>query len=133
LAWARANQIEPPDELTAVLAADDHDSPADCTAHSCCHKSAAHAAHHVADHSAAQSQAKPIRGDGFKPAKCHGINTLWVVSGAVAPPAPPVQWCFDWTISGVLPTLDCSPTAVPVRPAIPPPRSLARLWSLATV
>ena len=123
LAWAQANHIEPPVELTAVLLADDHDhdSPADDSAHSCCHKSASSAEHiEPTRRSAAQPQSSPVRGYGFQPAKCYGVSTLWVVSGAVAPPAPPVQWSFDWTISGVLPSLDCSLAAVAARPAACP-------------
>jgi hypothetical protein len=123
LAWAVEHQISPPVELTEALAAESHDDhpQLDGDHHSpksCCHKSPA-ACTAVASHG---TQGKKVLPHGFQPDRCHGINTQWVVSGAVTPPADRPAWSFDWTIVGVVPTFGCSLSAVPLLPAVPPPR-----------
>jgi hypothetical protein len=66
---------------------------------------------------------KKTGGDGFQAFKCHGISTLWVTSGAVAPSVAPVSWTFDWSVVGTVPTLRYPLSAVAFSPAVPPPRA----------
>ena len=144
LAWAAANRVDPPAELNdALLAEDDADdldhlaadehSDRDHDHHSlptCCRH------HHAANVVAAAepvAQSKKTPGHGFEKAKCHGISTLWVTSGAAAPPAAPLAWSFDWTIAGQVPPYCCSAAAVSMLPAVPPPRSDERLVKTAAV
>jgi hypothetical protein len=104
---------------------DDH-SPA---AHSCCHKHADACAPAAAP---GVKQSKKTEGQGFQTFKCHGISTLWVTTGAVAPTVVPVAWTMDWSIVGTVPAFRCSLSAVVFLPAVPPPRAAAcRLASAA--
>jgi hypothetical protein len=130
LAWAAANEVDPPAELVAAvsdqdadqqLAAGEHSQTDDHppAAHSCCHK---HADVCARPASPGPVNGKPTEGHGFQAFKCHGISTLWVTTGAVAPSVTPLAWTFDWSIVGTVPTLRCSLSAVTFLPAVPPPR-----------
>ena len=112
MAWAREHLVEPPAELVAAVADDDHDEHAAVddhrraagdhpSAHSCCHKKAAASAV-VASHG--PTKAKKTDGYGFHAFKCHGIATLWVTTGAVAPSVTPLAWTFDWSVVGTVST-----------------------------
>ncbi len=126
LAWAAANQVEPPAELIAAvsnhdedehLAGDDHP-----TAHPCrCHKKAAKPVLSASDRPV---KSKKTKGYGFHAFQCQGISTLWVTTGAVAPSIVPVAWTFDWNVVGTVSTLGFSLSAVTRLPAVPPPRVL---------
>lgn len=135
LAWAAANGVEPPAELVAAvpddavsgtdedehLAADEHPRPGvdPPSAHSCCHK---HAGACARPASLDPMKGKKTGGHGFQTFKCHGISTLWMTTGAVAPTVVPVAWTMDWSIVGTVPALRFSLSAVTFLPAVPPPR-----------
>jgi hypothetical protein len=132
LAWAREHLVEPPAELVAAVAdheehpaADDHRA-----GHSCCHKNAGACA--VAT-SHGPLKDKKNDGPGFHAFKCHGIATLWVTTGAVAPSIIPPAWTFDWNVVGTVPTPRFSLSAVTFLPAVPPPRASGRLARIGAV
>jgi hypothetical protein len=129
LAWAAANHVEPPADLAATVAAEnsaEHLCEAGVPVHSCCHK-------HAVAHHEPELKTKPASRPGFHATKCHGINTLWVTTGAVVPPQIAIAWNFDWTVVGTVPNYLCSVTAVPDLPAVPPRRDFGRLAALAAI
>jgi hypothetical protein len=128
MAWAKQHRVEPPAELVAAVA--DHAKHAHPAAHTCCHKKA-HACAPAAP--ASPEKTKKTTVYGFHAFKCHGIATLWVTTGAVAPPVIPPAWTFDWSVVGTVPTTRFSLAAVPLLPAVPPPRVSGRLPALAAV
>jgi hypothetical protein len=161
LAWAAANQVEPPAELAAAVSGDavsgdavsddavsddavsdrdeDEHLAADEHQHLDDHPPAAHSCCHkhadVCALSAAPAlkQGKKAEGQGFQTFKCRGISTLWVTTGAVAPTVAPVAWTIDWSIVGTVPALRCSLSAVTFLPAVPPPRLAASRLASAGV
>jgi hypothetical protein len=135
LAWAAANGVDPPAELVAAVADHDDDPHVAAekhsgvdqhapSAHCCCHKPADASGQPASSEPVTPQSAKGKKTErhGFQAFKCHGISTLWVASGAVAPSVAPLTWAFDWTVVGTVPTLRCSLSAVPLLPAVPPPR-----------
>ncbi|HTU24129.1 MAG TPA: hypothetical protein VMF30_01950 [Pirellulales bacterium] len=135
LAWAADHGVEAPAALIAAANVEQDHEHADGVAHassgqhgarSCCHKCAAPA--HTASARTVTAGAKPGKkppGYGFQAFKCHGISTLWVTSGAVAPVVIPPAWTFDWRVVGLVPALCPGTSTVPFLPAVPPPRSVA--------
>ena len=136
LAWAAAHQVEPPAELAEALSAEDTmitwpvaiigtvaniipPWPLAANITRPCKR------RRLTPRPIAWPEQKKSPGHGFQKFKCHGISTLWVINGAVAPPAAVLAWTFDWSIAGTVPPLLCSTVAVEHLPAVPPPRVAA--------
>ena len=123
LAWARANDVDPPaDEVAGHDAASDseHDHPAAA----CCHTPDRN---HERPTTACGHKSKGASSPGVRAAKCHGVSTLWVTSGAVVPLELTPSWAFDWVVVGRVSATYLDLLTVVLDPAVPPPRSLATL------
>ncbi|HLW65784.1 MAG TPA: hypothetical protein VKS79_10730 [Gemmataceae bacterium] len=138
-AWARANHVEPPayaerpanagwqsarlrDQAEGKKccpncqkkAAKECVAPVACRKKSCCEK------HEKAP------QDQP-RGNGWlqltSVLHCRGMSTLWITSGAVVPPPPPITWTQWYQPENWLGLRNQTPTLVSVSPPDPPPRA----------
>jgi len=128
LAWAAANRVQPPVDLALAAVDDDqHDHAADEAAAAddhrggscpCCRKSAASGVR-----ACPPAKEKKTTGYGFQTPKCHGISTLWVTTGAVAPSIQAPLWTFDWRVVGTVPATCLSLSSVASVPAVPPPQA----------
>jgi hypothetical protein len=72
----------------------------------------------------------PPRSAGFRWAfgwtalQCHGVSTLWLITGAALPARPPRSWNLYLTLAGWLSDRDVGSCVLPFPPPLPPPRLL---------
>lgn len=59
---------------------------------------------------------------GLSAPTCGGLKTLWVSTGAVLPPGPPLAWTFVPAPAGAVVLEVPSPLSNPASPPDPPPR-----------
>jgi len=59
----------------------------------------------------------------FEARKCHGLSTLWIVTGAAIPLAINSLWEFDWAPAGHVSSVVRSLQSVTSLPTVPPPRA----------
>jgi hypothetical protein len=139
LAWAKKNGVTPPDYvLVAAETETEKHEAGSCCSHShekpasCCSKHGSHSAKTCCSAKPTKDAGKsgsPDSASGFDcvlgihAQKCQGLSTLWVVSGAVLPPPPPLNAPVDstpplwWSDSMV-----CQWQNVSKQPDVPPPR-----------
>jgi hypothetical protein len=123
-AWAREHHVEPPAYAARPSDSEPH-------AHACAH-------HAGAPHSACcdkERPADPAKEEQSAPAGgvrwtigalalgCRGQGTLWITSGAVAPPPAPFAWEPHPAPAGWLSPSPKSPLSLSRAPLDPPPRS----------
>lgn len=147
LAWVKRHGIElPASTLTALTTA-----AANQTGHatkSCCrHEAGAEAKaanpasscgacdEHDCDHerapeSVAEESEDERRGiqvewiNAIAAQKCHGLTTMWLVSGANLPVEIRELWQFDWQPAGYVNVATDNPTSPAYEPLVPPPCQL---------
>lgn len=148
LAWAKQHGITPPDY---VLAAAEAESPAREPGSCCQREPEVELADAEQTGPASRSSCctsgrvarsnPPLGGDtkdwdwliGIQAQKCQGLSTLWLVSGAVLPPPPPVEAPADsapplwWSES-----LVCRWQGVLAPPDVPPPQACSRAFGYAS-
>jgi hypothetical protein len=59
---------------------------------------------------------------GLSALRCKGQGTLWVTTGAVLPPPPPLTWCPSMPCTGWLAYPDIGVVTIAATPPDPPPR-----------
>lgn len=136
LAWAKKNGVTPPDYVLAAAEAETQQAETrSCCDHaaekptSCCSANQAPAARTCCTATAERKCSTPRSPGnvdwvlGIHAQKCQGISTLWIVSGAVLPPPPPLKAPVDsapplwWSDSPV-----CIWQTVSRLPDVPPPQ-----------
>ncbi len=63
-------------------------------------------------------------GFGVTALRCQGQSTLWAITGAALPPAPPLTWSPCLPLAGWLSASTESPLILPSVPLEPPPRTV---------
>jgi hypothetical protein len=142
LAWAKRNGVTPPDYVVDS----EHDevgreSASCCRSHrdraeesapccavarrSCCSLPAAAepagSAHE--DQSQAPAERKYVWVDGIQAQHCQGLATIWVISGAVLPPPPPIRAPIEMAPpTWFVPRSICRWVSLSCPPDVPPPR-----------
>jgi hypothetical protein len=148
LTWARSHRIEPPsyfyhseDEechVSCQEARTDEEGESTCgcsrckasthgdglpgsKSSGCCLPESKH------DLPQAHSQPKPDFGWilGVSALQCRGLSTFWIMTGAVSPSPPPVQWSPDQCLTQWLSLFDALAISLPTNPPDPPPRQSA--------
>jgi hypothetical protein len=115
-AWAQTHDVEPPayaEQLCGEETHPDHGSQVRC-----CHDHR----NHAVSKSQSASGILPRWILSFSVLQCRGLATLWISSGAVAPPPPVTTWSPCLLPSGWVWSPDISPITEVVCPLDPPPR-----------
>jgi hypothetical protein len=152
LAWARANQIEPPAyaELPSSAGwqsvrvrdrvANEESSATRCACRkpptesakprsgkSCCsdrRASSDHSSNESTKDQTRQSTSKRGWVRGVDVLRCHNLSAIWVSSGAASPPPPIVAWHPCWPFAGQLLETELIRHIRNSTPPEPPPRSI---------